>query len=88
LAAADLDLNGNNHDSNRTISLLNDSFEFLDVEAVLLEVVVEGCVELLRNLLCAGENPKVGVVGATYNSVRIFIIESENPIVALDVESS
>jgi hypothetical protein len=66
---------------------LNDSFEFLDVKAVLLEVVVEGCVELLRNLLSAGEYPKVGVVGATYNSVRVFIIESENPIVGLDIKS-
>ena len=55
--------------------------EFFDVEAILLQVLVDGLVESLGHVGLSVEDPEVVVVGAAHNRVSVVLIETDDPVV-------
>jgi len=61
--------------------------EFLNWEAISLEVVEDGLEQVFGHLGSSVKDPQVVVVGTADNRVAVAVIQPDDPVVGLNVES-
>lgn len=66
---------------------MDSSSEFLDWEAVFLQVFVNLLEEDFGHFGSAVEDPQIVVIWATDNRVAVTIVQSHNPVIGLNVKS-